>query len=111
MMPHWAIWTGVLSLLALPAVGAPVCISNHTDQTLVMVVDSLAGQRLVKTTGPSATLCMPVADSLTKASVGVFASEDAEEGCSRLAHPGQTETLIGFAEFDNCKWAPTPRDF
>jgi hypothetical protein len=35
----------------------------------------------------------------------VFADEDAEEGCSRLATTDATEILLDFVEFDRCRWA------
>jgi len=105
------ILAGVLSLGAFQAIGAPVCIDNQSGETLLLVVDDLAGHRITQTTDTGVALCLEASDTLTKTSVGVFASADAEEGCSRLTRPGQRETLIEFTEFDNCKWTPTPRGF
>ncbi len=102
---------GVLVLGATPALAAPVCVLNRTGQTLLMVVDDLAGQRLAKPVAGGARLCLLAPKTARKAVVGVFADDSTEEGCSRLAHPGQPETLLDFAEFDNCKWADTNRVF
>jgi len=111
MKPSWLFLTGALSLLALPADAAPVCISNHSGETLLLVADDLHGNRQSQITETGGALCLDAADSITKASVGVFADAEAEEGCSRLTRPNQPEVLIGFAEFDNCTWTPTRRGF
>jgi len=93
------------------ASAASVCIANRSGQELFLVADDLAGHRVARLTKSGDTLCIDAATSVTKAAVGVFASENAEEGCSRLTHPGQPETLLDFVEFDRCQWADTDRSF
>ena len=107
-------WAGALAMGAAVAAGAmagaPVCIENHAGQALLLVVDPGSG-RLARVVGDGGRLCAAAPDGATRATVGVFADADALEGCSRLTRPGQVERLLAFAEFDNCRWAPTPRDF
>ena len=103
------ICAGALAVWANQAVGAPVCIENHTPEALFLVVDDMAGHRLGRAVTSGDGLCLEVPADRARAIVGVFADQDAVEGCSRLSRPGQTERLIAFAEFDNCQWAPTPR--
>ncbi|NOX40215.1 MAG: hypothetical protein GXP05_06790 [Alphaproteobacteria bacterium] len=104
------ILTGALLAGTVPASGAPVCVVNFTDQDLLLMVDDLAGQRRVRLVTSGEELCLSASDAVNKAVVGVFASEDAIEGCSRLTRPGQVETLLDFMEFDNCRWADTDRN-
>jgi hypothetical protein len=105
------IFAGALLAGTIPAHSAPVCVSNDTVRELVLMVDDLSGQRVVQPVLSGGELCLPTSNSVEKAIVGVFASEDAIEGCSRLTRPGQAETLLDFVEFDNCRWAETDRDF
>lgn len=110
MLLRGLILTGALLAGTVPASGAPVCVVNRAGQDLLLMVDDLSGQRLVRLVSSGEDLCLPAAEGIEKAMVGVFASEDALEGCSRLTRPGQAETLLEFAEFDNCRWAETDRD-
>ncbi len=100
---------GALIVWASQAVGAPVCIENDTREALFLVVDDLAGHRQGRVVTSGNRLCLEVPEDQARAMVGVFSDQDAVEGCSRLSRPGQIERLIAFAEFDNCRWAPTPR--
>ncbi|MFQ5437967.1 MAG: hypothetical protein ACE5DK_03955 [Paracoccaceae bacterium] len=103
--------TGLIVLSPVAASAASVCIANQTDETLLLVVDDAQGHRASQSTVGGRSLCLKVGASVSRATVGVFADASAEEGCSRLTRPGQTETLIGFAEFDNCRWVETDRNF
>ncbi len=101
----------MLSAAGAPLFATPVCILNQSGQTLLLVVDDLSENRVAETTPSGDKLCLEVAGSINKAMVGVFANSDAEEGCSRLAKPAQTETLTDFVEFDRCTWLDTSREF
>lgn len=102
---------GVVVLGANPLTAAPVCVLNQAGQQLFLVVDDLDGRRAARMVATGGQLCLKVASDVQKAVVGVFASADALEGCSRLTRPGQTETLLDFMEFDNCRWVETDRTF
>lgn len=102
---------GVLCLVANPATSAPICILNLSGLELVLVVDDLAGLRETKLVTSGQRLCLDSSEHNRKASVGVFTAIDVLEGCSRLTRPNQLETLLEFAEYDNCLWQPTDRNF
>jgi len=106
-----AILVIIIFAAGAPLLAAPLCILNQSGQTLLLVVDDLAQNRVAQTTVDGSKLCLEVAGSVNKAMVGVFADSDAQEGCSRLSKPPQTETLTDFVEFDRCTWLDTPRLF
>jgi len=107
--------TAILVIMLFAASGplfaAPVCVLNQSGQTLLLVVDDLGQNRVARSTPSGDKLCLDVAQSISKAMVGVYADSDAQEGCSRLAKPSQTETLTDFVEFDRCTWLDTSRIF
>lgn len=93
-------------LLALSAANsAPVCVVNHAGQDLLLALDDLSEQRETQWTADGGELCLPVDAAIKKVLVSVFISEDAIEGCSRIAKPGDAEILLNYANFDNCRWA------
>jgi len=96
---------------ATASAAAPVCIENQSGQSLFLVADDGAGQRAAGMTESGKSLCVESQSGDAQATVGVFASADAEEGCSRLTRPGQLETLLDFVEFDRCSWVDTDRNF
>jgi len=102
---------GALLTGTVPAESAPICVLNHTDQRLFLTVDSQQGQRIEASTIAGGKLCLEAAPDVSQGVVGVFSSDQSLEGCSRLTRPNQPETLLDFHEFDNCRWADTPRGF
>lgn len=82
-----------------------VCIENAGEEELVFVAEAHRGERNVQRVAPGGLLCAEAPTAGGRGTVGVFESEDALEGCSRLTAAGKTERLIGYASFDNCKWA------
>ena len=102
---------GALLTGTVPAQSAPICVLNHTNLRLFLTVDSQQGQRIGDWTSAGGKLCLDAAPEAFQGVVGVFSSDQSLEGCSRLTRLNQPETLLDFHEFDNCRWADTPRGF
>ncbi len=103
----------VLVLVLLPGSGAAaLCVRNGTDAAYVFTVEDPAGSRARAALAPGAELCLSVQApagaelALPGGVVAVFERIDSVEGCSRLADATQSETLLAYAAFDRCLWAP-----
>ena len=100
--------TFAVACLSLPtmthAAESGVCVTNSFDEPLLFVAQSRGADQVSKWLDPGQTLCSN-ADTGKGGVVRVFADEDAEEGCSRLAPTDATEILLDFVEFDRCRWA------
>ena len=81
-----------------------ICIQNNFPKQLLLSVEVKGGARKIQTLGEAGILCIE-GEKDSSGVVGVFENEDALEGCSRLAKAGKTQILLGYASFDNCKWA------
>ena len=104
-------WLPVLLFaVALPGVAsaAEICVKNDTEDRLLFLAEG--AERVLRYLEPGNELCSEEA-ATGNSRIGVFADEDALEGCTRLTRAGQTETLVAFTEYDNCEWAATPRGF
>ena len=83
---------------------APLCVQNQSGAELFFVLSVGEDQRTTQTLEHDQSLCLtPQMDNL-KATVGVFETACAIEGCTRLAKAGQTHVLIDYVSFDNCTW-------
>jgi len=82
-----------------------VCIVNSFDESLLFVAQAEGSGQVSKWLDPGQTLCSPAGTGKAGV-VRVFAYEDAQEGCSRLASTDAPEVLLDFVEFDRCTWAP-----
>jgi hypothetical protein len=92
--------------LPLPVVAGSLCVGNETTEALLFAVESKAsGERVVSELDPHGRLCIDTPDDVSEGVVSVFASLDAEEGCSRLVVGNESETLIDYSEFDRCEWS------
>lgn len=96
----------MVAALPLPGVAGNLCVGNETSEPLLFAVESKAtGERALSELAPQRRLCIETPDSAAHGVVSVFASLQAEEGCSRLVSGGETEALIAYAEFDRCEWS------
>ncbi len=81
---------------------AETCVTNGTDHPHLFVIAAKDQARISATLASGEGLCHPAPNG---AILSVFADSEAIEGCSRLAKPGKSDTLLSFAEFDRCRWA------
>ncbi|MFQ5624869.1 MAG: hypothetical protein ACE5FS_15910 [Paracoccaceae bacterium] len=81
---------------------------NATGDRLLFLAEG--AERVLEWLESGGRLCTEEA-AVGNSRIGVFYDEEALEGCTRLTRAGQSETLTGFTEFDNCEWADTPRGF
>lgn len=92
--------------LPLPGIAGSLCVGNQTNEHFLFAVESrVTGDRQLSELGPTGQLCINTPDKAAKGVVSVFASHQAEEGCSRLVQGGGPEILVAFAEFDRCEWS------
>jgi hypothetical protein len=93
--------SGELVLVAAPD-SATFCVENRDDERLLFIAESASGKREKRYFKPAETNCFPRQEVAT---VWVFESLDALEGCSVLV-PGTAKslTLQSYASFDNCDW-------
>ena len=71
--------------LPLPVFAGSLCVGNETAEPLLFAVESkVSGERILSELAPRKQLCIDTPDSAAKGVVSVFASLEAEEGCSRL---------------------------
>jgi len=92
--------------LPVQGVAGSICVGNETTEALLFAVESKAsGERVLSELDPHGQLCIQTPDIASEGVVSVFASLDAEEGCSRLVRGNETETLIDYSEFDRCEWS------
>jgi hypothetical protein len=93
--------SGELMLVAAPDL-ATFCVENRDDERLLFIVESPSGERMRQYLNPAETGCFP---RQAAATVWVFESLDALEGCSVLV-PGTAKSLAlqSYASFDNCDW-------
>lgn len=91
---------------AAPAEGREgfVCVSNGSGARLLFAAEIAPAPRRLAWVAPGGTLCAGPGTAETGI-VSVFADATALEGCSRLARPGHAETLLAYADFDNCRWS------
>ncbi len=93
--------SGELVLVAAPD-SATFCIENRDDERLLFIVQSASGKRDQGYLKPTETGCYP---RQAVATVWVFESPDALEGCSVLVPETATGLrLQSYASFDNCDW-------
>lgn len=81
-----------------------ICIGNHSGQTLVVTAEADSGAMVMGLLNDMEQLCAPSPVANDTGKVRVFESEDAVEGCSRLARVGNVERLLRYTSFDNCEW-------
>ena len=86
----------------LPPTDTPgkMCITNGESVEHFFVVDAGA-DRSGEMLAPGAQLC---ANSDQGGKIGVYATADDLEGCTRVMPPNKSETLVRFMEFDRCTW-------
>ena len=105
MKTHLMIRSALL-LATLPVLpqtaAAESCVINGSDHSYFFAVTQKNAPRLTKELPPNDRLC---GAKPTGATVSVYETADVLEGCSRLVNPGQSDTLITYAEFDRCRWA------
>lgn len=94
-----------LSPTGIDISSSEICIKNESDQTLVIVAEANSGAEIMGLLGTGEELCAPSPVVGDTGTVRVFESEDAVEGCSKLAKAGKLERLLAYSSFDNCKWA------
>ena len=102
-----------VSLLVAAGAGAEtpaICVTNAAPERLLFAAETASGKRWLKPLRTGESLCTP-AEPGENGTVSVFVSAEVIEGCSRLTRAGQTETLLEYHDFDNCRWAETSRDF
>ena len=93
--------SGELVLVAAPD-SATFCVENRDDERLLFIVESASGKREQSYIKPAETGCFP---RQAVATVWVFESPDALEGCSVLVPETTTGlALQSYASFDNCDW-------
>jgi hypothetical protein len=93
--------SGELVLVAAPD-PATFCIENRDDERLLFIVQSASGKRGERYLKPGETGCHA---RQAVATVWVFESPDALEGCSVLVPDTATGLrLQSYASFDNCDW-------
>ena len=98
--------TAAVLALPLPVLAGSLCVGNKTAERLMFAVESkVSGERVLSELAPQKKLCIETPDSTAKGVVSVFASLEAEEGCSRLVEGAEAETLIAYAEFERCEWS------
>lgn len=80
------------------------CVENGTDQRLFFTVEGRTPEeaRVAAWLDPGKALCLPRSRS---AIFTAFASDDAEEGCPRVAAAGGRDRLTQFVATDSCRWA------
>ena len=106
-----ALSIAILIILPLPGLAGSLCVGNETREHLLFAVESrVTGERQLGELAPAKQLCIQTPDEEAKGVVSVFASLEAEEGCSRLVQGGEAETLVAFAEFDRCEWSSHKRN-
>ncbi len=93
--------TEMAEVAMAPAGAKGICIVNSAPAEHVFTVEAANGERKMQHLAPGKTLCI---DSSGDGTVGVFLTEDALEGCSRLAKKDQPETLLHYYDFDRCLW-------
>lgn len=81
-----------------------ICVQNESGQMLIVSAEADSGAAITGLLNSGEELCAPSPISEDTGAVRVFESEDAVEGCSRLAKTGKTEVLLAYSSFDNCKW-------
>ncbi|MBW6507236.1 MAG: hypothetical protein K0B00_10865 [Rhodobacteraceae bacterium] len=103
----------VLALVILSGSGASaLCVANGANAAYVFTVENATGSRARATLAPGAELCLSVQAApgaemaLPGGVVAVFERIDSVEGCSRVVHGSQSETLLAYGAFDRCRWAP-----
>lgn len=82
-----------------------ICVRNESGQSLIVSAEADAGAEISARLDDGQRLCAPSTAENDTGTVRVFESEDAIEGCSRLARAGQEERLLRYSSFDNCVWA------
>nr|WP_306267514.1 hypothetical protein [Pararhizobium sp. IMCC3301] len=100
----------LLYLYVFPLQGATfsasrICVTNQSGQALIVSAGADAGAENSARLEDGERLCAPSTTENDTGTVRVFESEDAVEGCSRLAKAGQEERLLRYSSFDNCEWA------
>lgn len=111
-MRYSTILMGSLAFFAQPAAATQpktgFCVQNSSAEPALFAVDSGEYGRILQPLAPGAQLCTPEFESPVSGFVSVFLSEDALEGCSRLAAAGSTQILLEYHDFDRCLWQTTP---
>ena len=85
----------------LPADPQGICVANGSPDTLVFTAETSDGSRMIDKLKPGQWFCI---SSEGDGTVGAFLSEDALEGCERLARKDQPEILLQYHDFDRCLW-------
>ncbi len=93
--------------LALPMDNG-FCIENAAEFQGLFVVDAGEFGRWSAELAPQGQLCTLPSPTPISGFVSVFTSEDAVEGCSRLAKSGSVQILLDYQDFDRCQWQTRP---
>ncbi len=103
---------GVLAFIASAPLAQPLengfCIKNATEFQGLFVVDAGEFGRWSAELAPQGRLCTLPSPTPISGFVSVFTSEDAVEGCSRLAKSGSVQILLDYQDFDRCQWQTLP---
>lgn len=100
------VFLGSNTAIAQPVTG--FCIQNASTETALFVVDAGSMGRQAQQLAPNMHLCTPEFEAPASGFVSIFLSEDALEGCSRLAVAGDIHVLLEYHDFDRCRWQTTP---
>ena len=106
MTPRIACLAVFLGVPALPALAQTpgACVTNGAGESYFFVAEATGGIRETATLAPGATLCSASA-AAEGGVVSVFETAEHLEGCSRLVANAEPETLLGYADFDRCRWS------
>lgn len=100
----YAVYPYLLPPKSSDMVASQICIENRSGQTLVVTAEADSGAKMMGLLNDMEQLCAPSPVVNDTGKVRVFESEDAVEGCSRLARAGNVERLLRYTSFDNCEW-------
>lgn len=94
-----------LSPTGIDVSSSAICVRNDSGQTLVVTAEANSGAEITGLLSAGEELCAPSPVADDTGTIRVLESEDAIDGCSRLANAGKMERLLAYSSFDNCKWA------
>lgn len=100
----YAAYPYLLSQMGREVSTSQICVENQSGQILFVTAEADSGAKTSGLLNDMDQLCAPSPIANDTGKVRVFESEDALEGCSRLARAGNIERLLRYSSFDNCKW-------
>jgi len=90
-----------MPVASAPADAKGICVVNSAPKAHLFTVESASHDRKVQQLAHGEALCV---DSTGPGTVAVFLSEDAIEGCTRIAQADKPEVLLHYYPFDRCLW-------